>query len=234
MIFAEYIFNYRFYQDGNIEVEIRLTGILQVYAEDPSKPSSSPFATTVAPGVSAQYHQHLFSVRIDSMVDGLSNTVVETDIIPLPDASTGSSLNHAGNAFTTRSFAISKQREGGRDFELATDRRWSITNPSRKHPVSGKPVSYSIMGKGVVTPLMARPDSWVGKRAGFAQKALWVIKDKEGPKGSRVWPSGKYVPGSRDAAPDSVVKWAEEDENLSGEDILLYLTLGTCLSQKTT
>ncbi len=225
---SEYIFNYRFYQDGNIELEIRLTGILQVYAEDPATPGSSLFATTVAPGVSAHYHQHIFSVRLDPMIDGLANTVVETDVIPLPDAPTGSPQNFAGNAFTTRATPIIKQREGGRDFDLSTDRRWSITSANRKHPVSGKPTSYSIMSKGTMTPVFARPDSWIVQRAGFTKKALWVVKDKEGPKGSRVWPSGKYVPGTRVAPDESIVGWVEkgEDESLEGEDVLVYLTAG--------
>lgn len=225
MCCAEYIFNYMFYQDGNVELELRLTGIVQVYAEDPKNPSTSPFATTVAPGVSAQYHQHMFSVRLDPMVDGLSNTVVETDIVPLA-APTGSALNHAGNGFTTKSFPIAKASEGARNFELSTDRRWAITNPGRRHPVTGKPTGYTIMGKGGVTPLMARDDSWIAKRARWAQKALWVVKDVEGPHGSRVWPSGKYVPGSREENPDSVTKWVQGDESLDGQDVLLFLTIG--------
>ena len=56
------------------------------------------------------------------MIDGLSNTVVETDVVPLPNAPTGSPYNHAGNAFTTRATPIVKQSEGARDFNLATDR----------------------------------------------------------------------------------------------------------------
>lgn len=160
------------------------------------------------------------------MVDGLSNTVVETDIIPLPNAPTGSPLNHAGNAFITRATPIVNQKDGGRDFDLSTDRRWSIASSSKKHPFSGKPTSYSIMQKGTVTPMMARPDSWVVKRAGFTNKALWVVKDKEGPKGSRIWPSGKYVPGTRIVPTDSIAHWAQGDDNLEAEDVLVYLTLG--------
>ncbi|KAI0338746.1 hypothetical protein BDW22DRAFT_1362449 [Trametopsis cervina] len=221
----EYIFNYRFYQDGNIELEIRLSGILQVYAEDPLQPSASPYATTVARGVSAQYHQHLFSVRVDSMVDGLSNTVLETDIVPVaPSAST----NHAGNAFTTRVTPIVKQKDGGREFDLAHDRRWSISNATRRHPVSGKPTAYGIICKGAITPMMASPSSWVAKRAGFTEKTIWVVKDKEGAKGGRVWPSGKYVPGTRSVPEDSVVRWVERgaEESLEGEDLVVYVNAG--------
>ena len=223
---TEYIFNYSFYQDGNIELEVRLSGILQVYVEDEKTPASSPFATTLAPGISAHYHQHLFSIRVDPMVDGLSNTVTETDVIPLPNAPTGSPLNHAGNAFITRVKPITTQSEGARDYDLQLDRRWAITNPNRKHPYSGKTSGYTIMNKGTVTPLLARDDSWVAKRSGFAKKALWVVKDKEGPKGSRVWPSGKYVPQTRNIPEDSIVNWAKGDENLNGEDLLVYITIG--------
>ncbi len=60
---SEYIWNFMFYQDGTIEFEIRLTGILQVYVSNPSEPS--PFGTLVAPQVNAHYHQHLFSLRVD-------------------------------------------------------------------------------------------------------------------------------------------------------------------------
>lgn len=225
-MFAEYIFNYSFYQDGNIELEVRLTGILQVYAEDPKTPASSPFAVTLAPGVSAQYHQHLFSIRVDPMVDGLSNTVTETDVIPLPNAPTGSAINHAGNAFITKTQQITKAGEGARDYDIQLDRRWAITNPNRKHPYSGKNVGYTIMNKGAVTSLLARDDSWVAKRSGFAKKALWVVRDKEGPKGSRVWPSGKYMPQTRDTPAESITNWAKGDESINGEDILVYITMG--------
>ncbi|KAI0710687.1 peroxisomal copper amine oxidase [Earliella scabrosa] len=224
----EYIFNYMFYQDGNIEVEIRLTGILQVYVNGEDEPN--PFGTTLAPGINAHYHQHIFSVRVDPMVDGLQNTVVETDILPLPNAPTGSAANHMGNAFIARGTPIAVASEGARDFDYAKDRRWSIINPKVVHPHSKRNAGYTIMGKGAATPMMALPDSIVAKRAPFATKPLWVVKDVEGPKGGRVWPSGKYVPQTRDSPPDSLPNWVKGNESLVGEDILLYLTMGTLLA----
>ena len=107
---AEYIWNYFFYQDGSIEFEIRLTGILQVYVSKPSEPS--PYGTFVAPQINAHYHQHLFSLRVDPMVDGLNNSVVESDVIPLPNAPTGSKENYAGNAFVVVERTIADAREG--------------------------------------------------------------------------------------------------------------------------
>ncbi|RPD53949.1 peroxisomal copper amine oxidase [Lentinus tigrinus ALCF2SS1-7] len=220
----EYIFNYMFYQDGNIELEVRLTGILQVYVKDGEEPN--PFGTTLAPNVNAHYHQHLFSVRVDPMVDGIQNTVVETDILPLPNAPTGSPVNHLGNAFITSGKPITVASEGARDFDYEKDRRWSIINPKVVHPHSKRNAGYSIMGKGAATPMMALPDSVVAKRAQFATKPLWVVKDVEGPKGGRMWPSGKYVPQTRDVPSDSIANWAKGDDKLSEEDILLYITMG--------
>ncbi|PIL34657.1 hypothetical protein GSI_03437 [Ganoderma sinense ZZ0214-1] len=220
----EYLFNYLFYQDGNIEIEVRLTGIVQVYVQADGEPN--PFGTTVAPNINAHYHQHIFSVRVDPMVDGLNNTVVETDILPLPNAPTGSPANFYGNAFITRATPVAIASEGAREMDYAKDRRWSIVNPARVHPHSKRNAGYSIMGKGSLAPLMALPDSAVAKRAAFATKPLWVVRDVEGPKGGRVWPSGKYVPQTRDTPEDALPNWARGDDSLVGQDILLYLTMG--------
>ncbi|KZT10294.1 amine oxidase catalytic domain-containing protein [Laetiporus sulphureus 93-53] len=187
----EYVCNYNLYQDDNIEIEVRLTGIVQV------------FGATLAPGVNVHYHQHFFCCCVDPMVDGLYNTV-----------------NFAGNAFITRDHPLEVQSEDARDVSHELDRRWSIINPKKCHPYPGKFAGCLIMGmKGMKVPLMMRPDGWIGKRAPFAHKPLWVVKDVEGERGSRMWPCEKYVPQTRDTCAETIVKGMEED-------ILLYLTTG--------
>ncbi|KAF8899406.1 peroxisomal copper amine oxidase [Infundibulicybe gibba] len=219
----EYVWNYFFYQDGSIEFEIRLTGILQVYVSQDGEPS--PYGVTVAPNVNAQNHQHLFSVRVDPMVDGLYNTVVESDIIPLPDAPTGSASNYAGNAFISQDNVL--KTETARPYDFEKERRWRITNPARKHYSSGRDVGYVVGMKGGVTPMMARPDGWAAKRAAFITRPFWVVQDVEGDKGGRMWPSGKYVPQTREEPGDSVGQWVKGQKNVDNEDILVYLTVGT-------
>lgn len=222
---SEYIWNYHFYQDGNIEIEIRLTGILQVYVAGQDEPN--PYGTTIAPNINAHNHQHLFSVRVDPMVDGLYNSVVESDIVPL-SAPTGSKENFAGNGFVVKDKVLKSQvQDGARDFDWARERRWRITNGARTHDSSGKAASYAIMMKGGVLPLMAHTDSWVARRASFAHKTLWVVRDKEGVDGSRMWPSGKYVPQTREEPEDSVGRWVKDGNgSIENEDIVLYLTVG--------
>ena len=223
---VEYIWNYHFYQDGTIELEIRLTGILQVYLTAPQEPT--PFGSTVAPNINAHYHQHIFSVRVDPMIDGLQNSVIETDVVPLA-ALTGSAENFAGNAFVTQDKVLKVAAEGARDYSWENDRRWSIVNPARKHYSSGKDVGYAVAMKGGACRLLAREDGWVSKRASFAKKAIWVVKEKEGEKGGRMWPAGKYVPQTREEPEDSVGVWAKGDESIENEDILVYITVGEYL-----
>lgn len=222
----EYIWNFYFYQDGNVEVEIRLTGVLQVYVAGPNEPT--PYGTTVAPGINAHYHQHIFSLRIDPMLDGLQNSVIESEIVGI-DHPKGSTENFAGNGFVIKDRVLKSQVEdGARDFEWATERRWRIANLNRTHYSSGKPSSYQIVMKGGAVPLLAKQDSWVAQRASFAHKQLWVVKDEEGSRGSRIFPSGKYVSQTRAEPKDSVGKWVKDGEgSIENEDILLFLTLGT-------
>lgn len=227
---AEYIWNYLFYQDGSIELEIRLTGILQAYVSGPNE--QSPYGVQVAPGITAQNHQHIFSLRVDSMIDGLSNSVVETDVLPIPHA-TGSERNYAGNGFRTHERVLKEASEGARDWDAATDRRWRIVNSARKHYATGQPVGYSLGVKGGVTAWLPRPDGWVGERARFASKTMWVMRDDEqvGTKGGRMWPAGKYVPQARGEPEDSVGKWLEKDgkegKTIEDEDLVVFLTVGT-------
>ncbi|KAI0065136.1 hypothetical protein BV25DRAFT_1880805 [Artomyces pyxidatus] len=222
----EYIWNYFFYQDGSVELEIRLSGILQVYPCAPNEPT--PFGTQVAPGINAQNHQHLFSLRVDSMVDGLSNSVIETDVHPVPFP-TGSEGNFAGNAFATHDKVLQTAREGARSWDAAADRRWRIVNNGRKHYSTQEPVGYSIGVKGGAVPFLPRDDGWVGRRATFARNTVWVVREKEGAFGSRMWPSGKYVPQAREEAKDSVSRWVRDDgeESLENQDLLVYVTVGT-------
>jgi primary-amine oxidase len=220
----EYIWNYHFYQDGSIEFEIRLTGILSVYVAKDDE--LTPFSVKVAPNLNAQYHQHMFSIRIDPMIDGLMNSVVETDVVSLPNAPTASSANYAGNAFVVQDTVI--KTEGGRAYDYNKERRWRIVNPGRNHYSSGNAVGYTLGVKGGATPMMARPDSWAAKRATFLKNSVWVCRDIEAENSGtlRMWPAGKYVPQTKEAPEDSVGSWVEGKMNVEDEDILVYLTIG--------
>ncbi|EJD38362.1 peroxisomal copper amine oxidase [Auricularia subglabra TFB-10046 SS5] len=230
----EYCIYYQFLQDGTVNLEIRMTGILNLYvAPKDLDPKDEPYGTIVAPQITAQYHQHLFSLRIDPMIDGLSNTVLETDVLANP-APTGSAENWAGNAFGTRTRVLEslKAGDGTREFDAPADRRWRIVNRSRKHYASGHPVGYLIHGvRGVASTLLAQSDSLAAQRAGFSRRTLWVVPDVADKHGesTRMWPSGRYVPQTRGEATDVVDVWAkgsDTEDKIADEDIVVFVTFG--------
>jgi primary-amine oxidase len=221
---TEYIWNYYFYQDGSIELEIRLTGVLQVYVADENEPN--PFGSTVAPRINAHIHQHLFSIRVDPMIDGLHNTVIESDVVPLPNAPVGSKMNFSGNAFIVQEKMIKSQSEGAREYEWEKSRVWRIVNPERKHYSTGKSAGYTIDVKGGAQTLLSKEDSWPKERAAFSTKTVWVVKDVEDEKGGRFWPAGKYVTQTRTESEDSISKWIQNETSVENEDILVFATIG--------
>ncbi|KZV98915.1 hypothetical protein EXIGLDRAFT_669120 [Exidia glandulosa HHB12029] len=230
----EYCMYYQFLQDGSINLEVRMTGILNLYVTPKdADPEAERHGTVVAPQITAHYHQHLFSLRIDPMIDGLSNTVTETDIVA-DSAPTGSAENWAGNAFTTRTRALEslKAGDGARLYDAASDRRWKIVNRARKHYASGQPVGFALHGvRGVASTLLARPDSLAARRAGFSRRTLWVVPDNEDKHGTsqRMWPAGRYVPQTRGEATDVVDVWARgtpNEDKIADEDIVVFVTFG--------
>ena len=80
----EYLIYWRFYQDGNIECEIRATGLM-VTTPMESDDDSSPYGTKVDQRTYAPFHQHFVIAKLDLDIDGEENTVVEVDSVAEPD-----------------------------------------------------------------------------------------------------------------------------------------------------
>ncbi|MGZ4172061.1 MAG: primary-amine oxidase, partial [Solirubrobacteraceae bacterium] len=78
----EYLIYWRFHQDGNIQVEVRATGIMVTthFAEG----RQPPYGTLVDERTYAPFHQHFLVARLDLDVDGDANTVVASESEALP------------------------------------------------------------------------------------------------------------------------------------------------------
>src|SRR5581483_7589195 len=117
----EYLIYWRFYQDGNIESEVRATGIM---ITTPFADGQPPYGTLVERRTYAPYHQHFIVARLDLDIDGEDNTVyaVESEPLPLgPD-------NPDGLALVQRSTPLRSEHEGRQDFDWGTQRSWHVTN----------------------------------------------------------------------------------------------------------
>ena len=68
----EYGYFWYLYNDGTIEYEVKLTGVLSTGASTPARRPST--ARSSRPACTAPHHQHFFCVRMDMAVDGAANT----------------------------------------------------------------------------------------------------------------------------------------------------------------
>jgi hypothetical protein len=173
------------HQDGVIQLEVKLTGILSTYAMAPGE-SAAPYGTEVYPGVNAHHHQHLFCLRLDPSIDGHQNTVFEVDSVA-SDSPVGSKENRYGNAFMAKKTPLKTMGTGISDYQPI--RTWDISNTNKLNPHSKNPVSYKIVSREV-PGLMPKENSLVWDRAGFARHALHVTKYADEEK----FPAGRHVP----------------------------------------
>ncbi|MGJ3252334.1 MAG: primary-amine oxidase, partial [Elainellaceae cyanobacterium] len=118
----EYGFYWYFYQDGTIQYEVKLTGILLVgaLADMPT------YGTLVAPDVNALNHQHFFNMRLDFDLDGLQNSVYEVNT----EAEPMGADNPYGNAFYAKSTLLATEHDAQRIINPMSGRYWKIVNPS--------------------------------------------------------------------------------------------------------
>lgn len=169
----EYAFYYTFYQDGTISFEVKATGELStnLLAED-GDPANH--GTVVFDRIAGQYHQHIFCARIDPMVDGVKNTISVVDVKAL-EQPFGSAQNPYGQGFTVVETPFKTALESVTDVRAETSRFWKISNSSSIHPYTKKPVGWKLTPSGAsFQRLLAGPDSFIRKRAGFAAHSVWV------------------------------------------------------------
>lgn len=184
----EYCVYWIFHQDGTIQLEIKLTGILNTYAMNPGEDTHG-WGTEVYPGVNAHNHQHLFCLRVDPNLDGANNTIFQVDAARGP-GEVGSEENKYGNAFYAKKTRYTTPTEAMADYNGSTSRTWDICNENKLHPYSKRPISYKLISREVPT-FLPREGGLAWKRAGFARHAIHVTKCKFSESSSTI-PSPRF------------------------------------------
>ncbi len=162
----EYGFYWYLYQDGSIQCEIKLTGIMNTTSLAPGQ--TSEFGVEVAPQLNAPFHQHIFAARLVPNLDGPNNSVVEVNTVPVAMGP----RNPHGNAFKAEETLLATEQQAQRRVNSNSARFWRIVNPNRKNRL-GRPVGYRLVG-GENCPPFAQPEAPIMRRAGFTANHLWV------------------------------------------------------------
>ncbi|MDI9974253.1 primary-amine oxidase [Rhodococcus sp. IEGM 1307] len=207
----DYGFFWYLYLDGTIEFEVKATGIVFTSGHPGG---DYPYASEIAPGLGAPYHQHLFSARLDIMIDGARNSVeeVQTKRVKMGPG------NLHGNAFTLERTPLTKESEAQRLADNSVGRVWHISNPNKLNRL-GKPVAYALHPEGQPI-LLADDDSSIAARATFATKHLWVTQFDEKER----YAAGDFV--NQHAGGAGLPSFVAGDRDLENEDVVVWHTFG--------
>jgi primary-amine oxidase len=206
----DYGFYWYLYLDGTIQLEVKATGVLFTS----SYGDGDEWASEVAPGLGAPFHQHLFNARLDMMVDGLTNAVEEVDVRGHPVGP----ANPQGNAFGRSVARLTRESQAARSADPAVARSWQIVNPQRTNRM-GRPVAYALYPQGQPT-LLADERSSIARRAAFATRHLWVTRYDPAER----YPAGDLVNQHPGGA--GIPSWIARDRSLDGEDLVVWHTFG--------
>jgi primary-amine oxidase len=207
----DYGFYWHLYLDGTIEFEAKATGIVFTVA---TPREDYEYASEIAPGLSAPFHQHLFCARLDMMVDGFENRVDELEVARLPV----SDSNPHGNAFTRSRRTLPRESDAGRFAERGLGRVWEILNPASTNRL-GQPVAFTLFPEGNPA-LLAADDSSIAGRAGFATRHLWVTPYDSAER----YPAGDFV--NRSPAGSGLPTYSSADRPIDNTDLVVWHTFG--------
>jgi primary-amine oxidase len=209
----EYGFFWYFYLDGNIQLEVKLTGIVSPMAIEPG--TTPAYANVIAEGIAAPHHQHMFNARLDFDVDGTTNEIHEVDAERMPPGPDNPWLN----AFRAKSTRLESEVAAQREVDAAVSRTWRISNPDARNGL-GQTTAYKLVPTMSTPTLLAHPESSVGRRAAFAQHNLWVTP---------------YAPDERRAAgeypnqhpgDDGLPRFTAHDRSLVDTDLVVWYSFG--------
>lgn len=207
----EYILNFKFTNDGIVDIEVRATGILSTMPIDEN--ISVPWGTTVGPNVMAAYHQHILSFRIDPAIDGHKNSVLYEDVEKMPR----SKLNPFGIGFVTKKTFMEKA--GYIEQSPFTNRTYKIVNENKLNPITKGPVGYKVQ-MPAKQMLLADEDSFNSKRATFATQQLWVTKYHD----DQLFLAGEFTNQSQKDT--GLGEWVKDQEPVRNEDVVVWATMG--------
>jgi primary-amine oxidase len=212
----EYGFHWVFHQDGALEMEALLTGIMSVKGVDPSQHQHHrDYGHLVAKEIEAVHHQHFFNFRLDLDVDGAQgNSVVEQNTRILPP----SRSNPQRNAFTMTERILRREWEARRTLNLSSNRHWKVIN-TREVNALGQPTGYMLItGENSIS--YSGINSFVRQRAGFMNYHLWVTPYTRGED----YAAGFYVNQSRGG--DGLPAWTRQNRTIEDRDLVLWYSLG--------
>ncbi|WP_408633194.1 primary-amine oxidase [Mycobacterium hippophais] len=208
----EYLVYWRLYQDGNIECEVRATGIMVTTPLAPGQPH--PNGTLVDDRTYAPFHQHFLVARLDLDVDGGANTVYRTESYAEPMGP----ANPYGLSVLLREVPLLTEADGRQDVDFASQRGWKVVNTNVVNGLGTHP-SYKLIPTGALPP-MFDPASPVLRRANVIGHTLWVTPNNPDER----WPAGEFV--NQSETDTGLGEWTKANRSIDNTDVVLWYVFG--------
>jgi primary-amine oxidase len=214
----DYAINWIFHQDGTLELDAALTGIMLPKGVTQSKATAHDGAHSsghlVAANVVAPHHQHFFNFRIDLDVDGPSNSVHEMNTRAAPPGRD----NPALNKMIMEETEFATERLAARRMDMPSARHWLVVNPSVQNAL-GHHASYILVPGPNALPYVAA-NSPVRQRAQFINHHFWATQYKA----AELHAAGPYP--NQSTGGDGLPRWIADNESLVNQDVVVWYTLG--------
>ncbi|CAF0770188.1 unnamed protein product [Rotaria sp. Silwood1] len=212
----EYGLYWYFLQDGAIHFEAKLTGVIAPGAIENGKTPVS--GGLVAEGLYGPHHQHFFNMRIDWMVDGVNNSLVEVNCEPLPRGPD----NPEGNAWAAKETVLKTVGEARRLHDATKGRFWKVINSQVKNHVN-QPVGYKLLPTGPPCYPLCDLNSAQGGRSALARYHLWATRYHP----NEFFAAGDF-PNQAKGDEDGIAIYSEKhkDESLVECDLVTWYTFG--------
>lgn len=210
----DYGINYIFHQDGAIEVESQLTGILLAQGtalED--NPCSQDCTQLVEKNIIAPPHQHFFAFRIDFDIDGTANDPYELTVEQVPLGAD----NPDGNVFKAVNRLIASEADAVGQMDMALQRKWKVSSHEIKNGL-GHPTGYKIM-PGVNSRPYLHESSPIRQRGGFINRHMWFTRYHDEEQSA----AGDYP--NQGPAGAGLPAWTN-GEDLSNQDVVAWYVFG--------
>jgi len=217
----DYVFDWVFREDGSIQVQATLTGIVNAHGvperHDPDAAGANHpiFGHLVAAGIGAPIHQHFFSYRLDFDVDRPDhNRVMEVTASGAPPGPD----NLRGEWFAAQARTLSTEQDALLDATVPSWHQWRVIS-TRDTNALGQPTGYALLPGDNTVPYPS-PSSAPRRRAGFVGHELWVTPYS---------PDEMYAAGevpSHDTTLQGLPRWTTANRPIDQQDVVLWYTLG--------
>ncbi len=221
----DYLMDWRFRQDGTIEVAVGATGVIETKAAMQKNATGqltdhigmngpAEYGQFVADNTVGVNHDHFFSYRLDMDVDGPGNSFMADRIVQKLLAADPMRKS----IWVVEHVIAAREKDAMMDIHLERPSMWLFINPNVKGPL-GYPTGYEIM-PGTTAKSLLSADDPPQKLGAFSEHQFWVTPYDPAQR----YAAGTYPTSSKGS--DGLAVWTQANRPIENTDLVGWYTLG--------